>query len=229
MHGPAYVNSISAIQDFRNALVMYVAESKQGTGTLETEIRRAFEWIAVDRAQFWRSEIRRSTDAVARAKDDLHNARTFKSIGDYTPSCVDERKTLKRAEDRLKLAEAKAETVAKWTRSLQHELNEYAGRIAQFNAVMEIDLPKAMAALERVLSVLDDYISTTAPKPMTEPRSGQQAGAGSMAMPLNEQQKETTERSDALPATDAAALDANRSSEVDSAAAPLAAAQEARS
>ena len=230
MHGPAYVNSISAIQEFRNALVMYVADSKQGTGTLETEIRRAFEWIAVDRAQFWRNEIRRATDAIARAKDDLHNARTFKSIGDYTPSCVDERKALKRAEERLKLAEAKAETVTKWTRSLQHELNEYAGRIAQFNAVLEIDLPKAMAALDRVLSALDDYVSTTAPRPMAEPRSGQEPGAGSMAMPLEERQKDDTERSDAQPATEAAALDANRSSEVDSAAAfQAAAAEEARS
>jgi hypothetical protein len=229
MHGPAYVNSISAIQDFRNALVMYVAESKQGTGTLETEIRRAFEWIAVDRAQFWRQEIRRATDAVARAKDDLHNARTFKSIGDYTPSCVDERKALKRAEDRLKLAETKAETVTKWTRSLQHELNEFAGRIAQFTAVLEIDLPKAMAALDRVLSALDDYVSTTAPRPMAEPRAGEQAGAGSMAMPLEERQKDDTEQSVAQSAADAA-HDAHRSSEVDSAAAPLAAAaEEARS
>src|SRR6059058_2317002 len=119
MPGPAYVNSISAVQEFRNALVMYVAESKQGTGTLETEIRRAFDWIAVDQAQFWRNEIRRATEAVARAKDDLHNARTFKSIGDYTPSCVDERKNLQRAEERLKLAESKAEAVRKWSRSLQ--------------------------------------------------------------------------------------------------------------
>src|SRR5438045_2499645 len=109
MDGPANVNSISAIQDFRNALVMYVADSKQGMATMDTEIRRAFDWIAVDRAGFWKNEIRRAMDALARARDELHNARTFKSIGDYTPSCVDEQKAVRRAEERLKLAEAKAE------------------------------------------------------------------------------------------------------------------------
>ncbi len=184
MQGPAYVSSISAIQEFRNALVMYVADSRQGVGTLEAEIRRAFDWIAIDRAQHWRHEIRRAMDAVARAKDDLHNARTFKSIGDYTPSCVDERKALQRAEERLKIAEGKAEAVRKWTRSLQHELNEFAGRMSQFAAVLEIDLPKAMATLDRVLSSLDRYVSTTAPRPMA--KQGAPDGASSMAMPLDE-------------------------------------------
>jgi hypothetical protein len=239
MQGPAYVNSISAIQEFRNALVIYVAESKQGTGALDLEIRRAFDWIAVDRAQFWRNEIRRAMDAVARAKDDLHNARTFKSIGDYTPSCVEERKALKRAEERLKLAEAKAEAVKKWTRSLQHELNEYAGRIAQFNAILEIDVPKALATLDRVLSALDRYVSTTAPRPMAEPRSSETKSAGSMAMPRDErppgdeQEKNgeaSTEQGKARPVGETAALDENIGSDVDAATASLAAApEEARS
>jgi|GEM_PF-1242096 len=239
MEGPAFVSSISAIQEFRNALVMYVAESKQGVATLESEIRRAFDWIAVDRSQHWRQEIRRATDAVARARDDLHNARTFKSIGDYTPSCVDERKALQRAEERLKMAEAKAETVKKWTRSLQHELNEFAGRMAQFAAVLEIDLPKAMATLDRVLSSLDRYVSTTAPRPMEEPLKPAVDAAGSMAMPLDERtvtdetmptlarsegEEQRGSRRDGMTAAGA-----TRKSDVDAGAATAATGEEARS
>ncbi|HEV2973279.1 MAG TPA: hypothetical protein VGY55_25150 [Pirellulales bacterium] len=201
MQGPAYVNSIAAIQNFKNALVMYVAESNQGTTNLETEIRRAYDWIAVDRAQYWRNEIRRANDAVVRAKDELHHARTFKRIDDYVPSCIDERKALERAQQRLKLAEDKAEAVKKWTRALQHELNEYAGRMAQFNALLEIDLPKATASLERVLAALDDYISTKALRPMAEPRLGEVESSGSMAMPREErddQNTRLTEQSDSV-------------------------------
>jgi hypothetical protein len=183
MPGPAYVNSIAAIQDFRNALALYAHESRQGITAMEIEVRRAFDWVAVDRAGFWQAEIRRSMEAVARAKDDLHNARTFKSVGDYTPSCIDERKAVERAQQRLKRAELKAEAVRKWTRSLQHELNEYAGRIAQFTSVLEIDVPQAMALLDRVLTALNDYVSAKAPHPMTDPG---ESAAGSMAMPLDE-------------------------------------------
>jgi hypothetical protein len=192
MQGPAYVNSLAAIQDFKNALVMYVAESNQGTTNLETEIRRAYDWIAVDRAQYWRNEIRRANDAVVRAKDELHHARTFKRINDYVPSCIDERKALERAQQRLKLAEEKVEAVKKWTRALQHELNEYAGRMAQFTAALEVDLPKAMAGLERIMSALDSYLSMSAPRPAAEPRSGEAAGSGSMAMPREERDDQNT-------------------------------------
>jgi hypothetical protein len=191
MDGPAYVNSIAAVQDFRNALARYAHESRQGITAMEIEVRRAFDWIAVDRAGFWQAEIRRSMEALARAKDELHNARTFKSVGDYTPSCIDERKAVERAEQRLKRAELKAEAVRKWTRSLQHELNEYVGRIAQFTAVLEIDVPQAMALLDRVLTSLNDYVSAQVPRPMADPFAGEGAAAGTMAMPLDNQPGES--------------------------------------
>jgi hypothetical protein len=146
-------------------------------------------------------------EAVARAKDELHHARTYKSTGDYTPSCIDERKAVERAEQRLKWAEFKAETVKKWTRSLQHELNEYIGRIAQFNAVLEIDVPKAMAMLERVLTALNDYVVAGAPRPMTDPFLATDGGAASMAMPLDERDKGAspeTADTEATARTDAA-------------------------
>ncbi|HEY2148346.1 MAG TPA: hypothetical protein VGH32_10440, partial [Pirellulales bacterium] len=44
----------------------------------------------------------------------------------------------------------------------------------------------AMATLDRVLSSLDRYVSTTAPRPMAKPSQGGPDGAGSMAMPLDE-------------------------------------------
>jgi hypothetical protein len=206
MAGPAYVSSIAAIQDFRNALAQYAHESRQGITAMEIEVRRAFDWVAVDRAEYWRGEIRRGMEAVARAKDELHHARTYKSTGDYTPSCIDERKAVERAEQRLKRAEFKAETVKKWTRSLQHELNEYIGRIAQFNAVLEIDVSKAMAMLERVLTALNDYVVAGAPRPMADPFLATGGGA-SMAMPLDEHDRASPETADteATARTDAVA------------------------
>src|SRR5262249_47743755 len=138
----AHVSSIAAIQDFRNALVEYVAESKQGLVALDLEIRRGVDWVRVDRAQYWRGETRRAMEALARAKDDYHNARTFKTMNDHVPSCIDEKKAIERAERRLRPSEQKAEAVRKWSRALQHELNEFSGRLAQTAAVLEGDMPR---------------------------------------------------------------------------------------
>jgi len=164
----AQVGSVAAIEAFQAALATYIDESKQALTMIDLEIRRAVDWVRIDRAEHWKHEIRRSGEAVNRAKDDLHRCISFKGMEGYTPSCVDERKALQRAEERLRNAELKAEAVRKWTRAMQHELNEYAGRIVQFNAALESDIPKAMGTLSRILDTLDRYVHTTAPRPLTE-------------------------------------------------------------
>ena len=162
----AQVGSIAAIADFQAALANYAAESKQALTMLDLEIRRAVDYVKVDRAKYWQFEIRKAGEAVMRAKDELHRCLTFKSSDNFTPSCVDERKALQKAQERVRIAEQKAEAVRHWSRAMQHELNEFAGRMVQFNAVLEGDVPRAMAVLHKILDTLDRYVSTTAPLPM---------------------------------------------------------------
>ncbi len=78
------------------------------------EARRALDWITHDRPAYWQAEIRRSTEAVARAKDELAQSRTYKRIDEYVPSCAEEKKLLEMAKRRLEYAEEKLETVRKW-------------------------------------------------------------------------------------------------------------------
>ena len=191
----AQVGSVAAIEAFQAALAKYIDDSKQALTMIDLEIRRAVDWVRIDRAEHWKHEIRRSGEALNRAKDEYHRCISFKSMEGYTPSCVDERKAIQRAEQRLKEAEQKAEAVRKWTRAMQHELNEYAGRIVQFNAALDGDIPKALATLGRILDTLERYTTTTAPRPMAEsaiarPGSLNEPEAAvseaSMARPLDE-------------------------------------------
>ncbi len=201
----AQVGSIAAIEAFHAALANYIDASKQALTMLDLETRRAVDWIRLDRAAFWKNEIRRAGDAVNRAKDELHKCLSFKSMEDYRPSCIDERKALQRAEQRLSLAETKAEAVRHWSRALQHELNEYAGRIVQFNSTLDGDIPKALATLSRIVEILNRYIQTTAPRGMSESsiaRSGAlndpdaAVSTESMARPLDEALAEVVGKSD---------------------------------
>ncbi len=202
MSQTAHVQSVASLQDFRNALAMYVAESKQGLMVLDMEIRRAADWVAIDRAQYWRGEIRRAMEAVARAKDELHNARIFKRMDDYVPSCIDEKKALQRAQQRLEIAEQKSEAVRRWTRAIQHELNEFTGRMAQFAGVLENDLPKATAALERILMSLDRYVSASGPGSMSQSHIERlEESSQSMVLPI-EPTPAAENLEEAIPADD---------------------------
>lgn len=213
----AQVGSVAAIEAFQAALATYIDESKQALTMIDLEIRRAVDWVRVDRAEHWKHEIRRSGEAVNRAKDDLHRCISFKGMEGYTPSCVDERKNLQRAQERLRQAELKAEAVRKWTRAMQHELNEYAGRIVQFNAALEGDIPKALGTLSRILDTLDRYIHTSTPRPMTESEIARPGALNepvpavseaTMTQPLDEADrggKPSAESSETAGATDPAA------------------------
>jgi hypothetical protein len=216
----AQVGSVAAIEAFQAALAKYIDDSKQALTMIDLEIRRAVDWVRIDRAEHWKHEIRRSGEALNRAKDEYHRCISFKSMEGYMPSCVDERKAIQRAEQRLKEAEQKAEAVRKWTRAMQHELNEYAGRIVQFNAALDGDIPKALATLGRILDTLERYTSTTAPRPMAEsalarpgslnePESA--VSEASMARPLDE--IDPAARSNSESSESAAAAEANQAIE----------------
>lgn len=167
MFEKAHVGSISAIGDFQASLANFADSARQALITLDLEIRRAVDWIRVDRAQHWAHEIRRGYEAVARAKDELHRCLTFKGTEHFTPSCIDEKKALQKAQERLRHAEEKAEAVKRWTRALQHELNEYTGRLTQFHAVLDGDVPDGLAVLGRMQQILERYLTTTTPAAMS--------------------------------------------------------------
>ncbi len=167
MFDKAHVGSITAIGDFQASLAGFADSARQALITLDLEIRRAVDWIRVDRAQHWAHEIRRGYEAVARAKDELHRCLTFKGTEHFTPSCIDEKKALQKAQERLRHAEEKAEAVKRWSRALQHELNEYTGRLTQFHAVLDGDVPDGLALLGRMQQILERYVTTTAPTAMS--------------------------------------------------------------
>ncbi len=159
----ARVTDVAVLVDFRAALAIFAAEAHRALADLEIETHRAVDWFTHDRPQFWEAEVRRSQDAVARARDDLNNSRTFKRIGDYTPSCAQEKKVLEAAKRRLEHAERKLQAAKQWSRSVQQAVHKFHGPIQQLLMILDGDVPRAMALLERMSTSLEHYAATNAP------------------------------------------------------------------
>jgi hypothetical protein len=164
----ANVQSLTAISEFRAALCTFMVEARQALAALEMEARRAVDYITHDQAQHWGSEVRRGREQVQQRKLDIHNTRTFKRIGEYVPSCIDEKKELAKAERRLHLAEIKVEAVRHWGRVAEQAFREFQARLAQFVGILDGELPKATAKLERMLASLDRYMAVQAPSAARE-------------------------------------------------------------
>jgi hypothetical protein len=163
MSGQADVKSIDTLAFVKAALAAYAHESGQALAEVEIEGRRAVEWITVDRAEFWKAEVRRSSDLVNQAMKDLEHCRTFKKVGDNQPSCIEEKKALEKAKARLAFAEQKLAAVRRWTPVVLQQFRETGVRMVHFREIIDGQLPKAIARMERMLKSLDAYKSVSGP------------------------------------------------------------------
>ena len=184
MSTQAEVKSIDTLAFVKAALAAFGHESGQSLAEVEMQAQRAVDWICIDQAAYWKTEVRRAADGVNQAMKDLQHCRTFKKVGNNEPSCIEEKKALEKAKKRLARAEQKAEAVRRWTPVVRQQFQETGVRMTRFREVIDIDCPKAVARLERMLRSLDHYAHTASPGVGTgSPTTG---GEASVARPVDE-------------------------------------------
>src|SRR5690242_17194733 len=152
--GGAHVGSLAAVRDFRAAMVTFLEEAREALGAQEIELRRSLQWLLEAEPARWQHEVRRSQDLVTEAKIELERCRHSKLPGGETPSCMEERKMLERARQRLDYAEQKVEAVHKWGRAIELEAHEYQARASQLSDLVDADFAAALSLLDRALSSL---------------------------------------------------------------------------
>ena len=130
---------------------------------LDMDLRRALEWIHVDRREHWNGEVRRGWDRITQARIQLQQARTVRRIGDHEPACPDEKKALSRAQRRLETAQQKVEAVRRCARAIDEAVNDYRGARTPLAAWLESEAPKAIAVLRRMMDQLETYVAMQAP------------------------------------------------------------------
>lgn len=193
MSTQADVKSIDTLAFMKAAFAAFAHESGQALSEVELQGQRAVDWITVDQAGFWKAECRRMAELVNKAIKDLEYCRTFKKVGDNQPSCIEEKKALEKAKQRLARAEQKAEAVRRWTPVVQQQFREACVRLVRFREVIDVDCPKAMAQLERMLKALDAYRQVASP-------TGDAAGtSGSGEAAVTRQLDESTAAAPAAP------------------------------
>lgn len=79
------------------------------------------------------------------------------NVAGRRPACREQKEAVEQAKARIAYCREKRELVVKWQRDYRHELFEYDGRIGQLRRLLEYDVPKARALLQKILRRLDEY------------------------------------------------------------------------
>lgn len=198
----ARVQSTEAIKQFRAKLIKFAENAKAALGDTDAELLRAGTWLRQNRQPYWKSEQQKRAEAFQRAKSALNQKRLYKSATGDRQSTVEEEKAFALAKRRLEEAEEKVAAIKSWLRKLEDERFLYKAQSQRMARAAELDVPRAVAMLDRVLDNLDAYFQESAPPPS----AGMSDAFETMARNLDPEARAEAERIDADRRAECAAL-----------------------
>ncbi len=164
----ARVDSFGALQDFKAALCTFAEVVRLALDEAEGEIRRTIIWLKQDQHSYWKGQVRKRTELVARAKAALQQKRMQGTALGGRPSDVEERKALAAAVRQLEEAEQKLANVRRWMRQLEIETFNFKGTVQGLEHAVEAGVPRSTGRLDAMIRALDSY-AALAPPSMAEP------------------------------------------------------------
>jgi len=106
--------------------------------------------------------MQRASDAVIEARNNLERAELALRPEDKR-SCYELKIALDKAKRRLRLTEDKVRAVRRWRIAVHREADDFHGHLSKFANCLDMDLPRALAALERMAVALDRYTERSVP------------------------------------------------------------------
>jgi len=162
MSRTARVTSIDVLPLLAAALQKFRSDGAGAVDDVESEVRRALEWIHHDRKDYWTQELRRAEEALNQARVALQQAMTMRRMADHAPSCIDEKRALERAKRRVETARRKLDAVRHWSVALERAADDFRRSHMQFASWIDVDVSRAVAGLNQMSEALVTYISMKA-------------------------------------------------------------------
>jgi uncharacterized protein (DUF58 family) len=157
----AHVQSLAALAEFKAALAQFRTEAQDALSSLRMDTRRAQDWLC-ERQSFWTRMVRECHDEVVHAKAELFRKESVPP-GFRKPDTTQEEENLRIAKARLAHAEEKVERCRRWAVQFDRAVEEFEGPVRRLGTRVEIDLPKAGAAMERLMQRLETYLAAAPP------------------------------------------------------------------
>ena len=153
----AQVQSVDALKDFRAALVEFGEDARLALGEALSDVQRTVWWVQHDQPAHWQRELRHRTNRLNEAKTDLSRAQLQQG------STVIEKKKVLACQKAVEEAEEKLRRIKQWSINIEKELMLFKGQCNSLGGVIDGELPKVVARMERMIDSLHQYISLKAP------------------------------------------------------------------
>jgi predicted nucleic acid-binding Zn-ribbon protein len=161
----AQITSIEAIEAFRSQLVVYLAQMRPVLDETTNEVLRTRAWLEDDRKRYWQQELRLRARKLEDARQELFNA-NMSRVGETTSF---QQLAVQRAQRELRVVEDKLAAVRKWDRELDNKTAPLVKQMEQLHGFLSVEMERAVAYLDQMLTALHAYRSVGAPATSGDP------------------------------------------------------------
>jgi len=160
MSGYARVGSIEVLREFRASLCTFAHTAATALEESYSEIQRTAMWLKQQQYSHWKSQVRTCSEEYQKARLGLKSKENYDAsrLG-VKYSYIDEKKILAAAQRKLEQAQQKLANVQRWITRFEKESFDYKGLIQGLMDVAEVEIPNAMAQLDRMVDVLESYVA----------------------------------------------------------------------
>jgi len=155
----AKIESVEALRHFRASLIKFATEARAALDIGDSDVQRTVSWVQDEARAFWSRQVHKCSDEVAQAAAALRHKKMIPTASGNKRDTADEEKALRTAKRRLELAEQKVTAVKKWGVQLPREAVLYTGQTRPLGRAVEMDVPRAVATLDRMAAALEDYLA----------------------------------------------------------------------
>lgn len=156
------VYSIDAIKLFRERLATFGEDTRNALIAVDMETRRTVDFILREQPLYWTAQLKKRNEKLAQAKSELFR----RKLAATTPGSLDDtdqKEAVRRAENQVREAELKLQTIKKWATPLQQAVEQYHGQARGLDEIVGTQLEVALAQLERMIAALEAYAGTSGP------------------------------------------------------------------
>jgi hypothetical protein len=155
------ISSIDALEAFRADLIQYIAKARVALEDMEGDVRRTQTWLDNDRSQHWARELKRWTNNLHQAEQELYSA----NLTNPQASNSFQKMAVLKARRKVEEAEEKQRRVKKWRQTFETRATPLLRQLDPMFYLVGQQLPKGVHSLGEAIKALQDYAEKAPVKP----------------------------------------------------------------
>ena len=162
----AKITSLEALEQFRSALINFLADAHRSVDEVGDAIRQTRQWITHDQRMYWESQRRKRQQKLDQATQELMSAR----LSNLRDSTTMQENAVRKARATLHEAEDKLRALKQWSRNYDNAVDPLAKGLESLRYQLDHEMPKGISFLLQAQTTLESYAETPAPgsKPAPE-------------------------------------------------------------